>query len=442
LKTSVFVFLVSLMLADSATYGQSLPQVAPEFEAELSLWMQEANVPAVSICTIENGEISYLRSFGRLKSGMPVPENPIFNLASMTKPVATLVALALVEDGIWSMDEPLYHYWVDPDVAKDPLHKKLTTRHVLLHKTGFQNWRRASPSNKLVFEFEPGTKHFYSGEGFEYLRRAIERKLDTSFESLVASLVLEPAGMTDTGYWSEDTDMGRFAYPHDSAGDPYDAPVRSGVGAANNLLSTARDYCRFFIYILQGAGLSDSLYQQMIDPRVDIGQHTGRGLGWLILKDLPNGEYGLSHGGSNSGIKTQGFLLPESKRGLVVLTNGDNGFSVINNLIRTHYEDGDAIVNSMYGLSPRRETPVSGAVLDRFTGKWIDNLGRTHRIRKGEDNRLRFSGEGVPSVTLYAESETTFFLKDFDVQFVFESPDTLILVSGGNVDWTARKINQ
>ena len=56
------------------------------------------------------------------------------------------------------------------------------------------------------------------------------------------------------------------------------------------------------------------------------------------------------------------------------------------------------------------------------------------------DGVLKFSGEGLPNVTLYPESENCFFLKDFDVQFEFTTSDSFILINAGNIDWTAEKV--
>jgi CubicO group peptidase (beta-lactamase class C family) len=50
-----------------------------------------------------------------LKKDTPAPDNAIFNVASLSKPISTLLTLQLVSNGDWDLDEPLYHYWVDPD---------------------------------------------------------------------------------------------------------------------------------------------------------------------------------------------------------------------------------------------------------------------------------------------------------------------------------------
>lgn len=178
--------------------AQTNNKVNFHFEDKVNGWLAENNVPAAGIGLIENGEIKYVKVFGELKKGVPAPDNAIFNVASITKTVVTMLTLKLVQTGQWNLDEPLSDYWVDPDVANDSLHTKLTTRHVLTHQTGFPNWRRDHPDGKLAFEFQPGTKYQYSGEGYEYLRRALEHKFGKPLDKLADSLLFKPLGMKDT----------------------------------------------------------------------------------------------------------------------------------------------------------------------------------------------------------------------------------------------------
>ena len=87
------------------------------------------------------------------------------------------------------------HYWIDPDVQNDPRHKMLTTRHVLTHQSGFENWRSMSASKKLEFIADPGTKVNYSGEGLEYLRRALEKKFNEPLDQLARKRLFRSYGM-------------------------------------------------------------------------------------------------------------------------------------------------------------------------------------------------------------------------------------------------------
>jgi len=188
-----------------------------------------------------------VKVFGELKKGVPAPDNAIFGVASMTKPVVAMLTLKLVQAGKWDLDEPLCHYWVDPDVAKDPRHKQVTTQHVLSHQTGFRNWRRNHPTRELAFEFDPGTGYLYSGEVFVYLQRALERKFQKSLVQLSDSIIFKPLGMKDTRYyWDKNMDGSRFVFWHDAQGNLHDpaSPKERGIGAvsaAGSLLTTVED---------------------------------------------------------------------------------------------------------------------------------------------------------------------------------------------------------
>jgi CubicO group peptidase (beta-lactamase class C family) len=73
------------------------------FEKQLPEWMKEANVPAVGIGIIEDGKLKYTKVFGELRNGVPgkqlSPENTIFQIASLTKPVVEVLTLMLVTKG-------------------------------------------------------------------------------------------------------------------------------------------------------------------------------------------------------------------------------------------------------------------------------------------------------------------------------------------------------
>lgn len=394
------------------------------YQDKIPVWLAENNVPCVGIGLIENGKIKYVKVFGELQKNVPAPVNTIFNIASQTNPVVAMLTLKLVESGQWKLDEPLYKYWIDPDVIGDTLHKKLTTRHVLSHQTGFVNWRINHPSKKLTFDFVPGTKFQYSGEGFEYLRKALENKFKKPLEKLLDSLVFKPLGMKDTRYWSEDLYTARFARWHDANGKRYQVSDRTGVRAADDLLTTIEDYCKFGIDVMNGAGLSSSLFNDMIRPQVEVKKHYYRGLGWGLVKDLPHGEYALEHGGSDIGVRTMAVFLPQSKRGVVVMTNGDNGMNVFNNVIKESIDIGKDILEYIY-QSPTVHTVIAlpADVIENYIGTYMQPNGRAMIITK-EDNAIKMSGDGIPAFVLYPETENRFFLKDFDAQLEFIRDET------------------
>ena len=68
------------------------------------------------------------------------------------------------------------------------------------------------------------------------------------------------------------------------------------------------------------------------------------GLGWEVHPDLPGGEYALIHSGSDRGVNAVIILLPKSKQGLVVLTNGDNGYRLYERAVVESLTVGEALM--------------------------------------------------------------------------------------------------
>jgi CubicO group peptidase (beta-lactamase class C family) len=337
-----FLFKIITVLCCTLLYAAAAEaQVADSAIVRL---MQERHIPVLGLGFINNGKVVLSKVYGELKTGVPAPANTLFNVASVTKTITTLVTLRLVNAGKWNLDEPICHYWTDPDVKADPRSKRLTTRHILTHQTGFPNWRWMTPSKKLAFEFEPGLKFQYSGEGMEYLRHALEKKFHRSLEQLADSLIFKPLHMNDTHLIWNDTMLDHFAVAHNDKGEALEIVKNSEPSAADQLKTTVADYNRFMIWVMNGAGLSKSLYQQMTSPLSRIKENKFIGLGWAIYPDI-GGEFGLSHSGIDPGVNTIVFVLPKSKRALLIFTNSDNGPQIYSELVKRFLkEQGNAII--------------------------------------------------------------------------------------------------
>lgn len=320
-------------------------------EATVHAWLKSSNVPVVGIGLIEGGRVKQARVFGELRPGSAAPNAAIFNLASLTKPVVAMLTLKLVSQGQWDLDEPLAHYFVEPDLANDPNLIKVTTRLVLTHETGLPNWRGNEPGKKLWFAFEPGTGVKYSGEGYQYLRQALEHKFKQPLDELARRLILEPWGMKDTRfYWDKTMKESLYAGGHDKDGKALEIEKWYEPNGANLLLTTVEDYSRFGAHVLRGGDLSKEVYREMVTPHAPAGTDTTKnpfGLCWRLVPDLSNGEYALVHTGRNPGLATIVILLPQSQRGIVVLTNGENGEEVYKKVVGGSLDLGTEILGRL-----------------------------------------------------------------------------------------------
>ena len=311
-----------------------------DFRDSVPAWLDASHVPALAVAVIEGGNVTSIQTFGELRPGVPMSPRALFNVASLTKPIVAVTTLRLASAGKLDLDAPLDPDWIDPDIRGDPRHSKLTARIVLSHQTGFPNWRSNAPNGKLGFLFDPGTKFGYSGEGFEYLRHALEHKYGRSLQQLSDSILFRPLRMTETTFgWNPSEDTSRFAFGHDANGAPIAERMRTmdRPNAADWLVTTIGDYSKFGEYVLHGAGIARPVFADMTKPQVQLEGKSGEamGLGWEVMAGPTDDPVILMHTGSDDGIKTMILLLPTSQRGLVMFTNGERGMDVVMKLLKS-----------------------------------------------------------------------------------------------------------
>jgi CubicO group peptidase (beta-lactamase class C family) len=208
LVPSLLMLLACTGLARAEDKARPVPE---QIQSQLQELMQRYQVPGMAVARIGDGRLVWQAGLGRRNSTDPVTPETVFNVASLTKPLFASLVMQLVAEDELALDENLSQYWVDPDLAEDPRLQQLTPRILLSHQGGLPNWRG---ERKLAFMFAPGERHEYSGEGFEYLRRAIEKKTGRSLSELMQAQVLAPAGMSHTSMgWDpamDDQLAGRF----------------------------------------------------------------------------------------------------------------------------------------------------------------------------------------------------------------------------------------
>jgi len=409
---------------------------------KITQWQQDLSIPNVAVGIINNGKIESAKVYGNTITDKPAPANMMFEVASVTKVVFTTLVLKLVEAKHWDLDEPLYHYYTDPDVAANPYSKLLTARHVLSQQTGFDNWRWMNETGKLVFNFKPGTRFNYSGEGMEYLRLAIEHKFNKPLQVLADSILFKPWRMTDTHHdWDGKANFSRYAHMYDVDGKEIiktDYSIQAS--AAAGITTTIGDMCRFALEVLNGAQLSPNLYNTMVTPQTVINPNLQQGLGWRVI-NLSTGEYALQHAGNDGGVAALMVLLPKTKRGIVVLTNADNGLVMCNNIARAVFTEGPEIIHKAYKSTNISDVPPVFAMnegeLKEYTGdfKRADGVEVTVTIKNGG---LVLRMAGIPLLNLIAEAENRFYLADMDVKITFDRDDdnkveAVTIVDGANM---------
>ena len=259
---------LSLSLLSAAVpailFGQSVaqPNARGLLDERVPQWLKEYDVPSAAIAYIEDEKVAWIAVYGEQSPGVRASPKTIYNVASLTKPVAAETILRLASKGAIELDEPLHPFWVDPDVAENPWHKLLTPRLALSHQTGFKNWRYET-KDVLQFQWQPGTQTGYSGEGYNYVARFTEKKLGRSFEDLAKEHVFDPIGMNETSFTKRSWHEGRLAHPHgpNITGEPV-APAKWN--AADLLHTTIGDYAKFVVSVMRNERVSKPIAGQRL----------------------------------------------------------------------------------------------------------------------------------------------------------------------------------
>lgn len=326
--------------------------------------MDSAHVPGLALALIDRNQIVYSQGYGRTKSdsSQRVTAETVFDAASLSKPIFAYAVLQLVDEKVLDLDKPLYHYLPYPDVAHDERYKLITARMVLSHRTGFPNWRKNRRSKELSLIRTPGERFGYSGEGFVYLQRVVEKLMGKPVNELLTERVFRPLGMTRSSYvWRSDFDA-NFAQPHGEQNEPEPKGKPGSANVAYSLQTTAVDYARFVQAVLQGRGLQPATVRQMLSRQSQLPQrfsgtdslstdlYWGLGFG---LEARPAGD-NFWHWGDNDSFKCFVMASPTQQKAVVYFTNSSHGLRFITELIQ-YYLGGEHSVTAFLGYKSYKD---------------------------------------------------------------------------------------
>ncbi len=323
--------LVNLFHNPSVTATENL---IANFESQIPKLMQAALIPGLSLAIIHNGKLFWSKGFGvkNQYTKQLINSQTIFAAASLTKPLFAYAVLKLVERGQLNLDTPLTKYTDKPYIS-DPRIELVTTRKVLSHTTGFPNWSGYKP---VWFKNQPGRKFGYSGEGFLYLQKVVEKITGQPLAQYLQQEMLTPLGMNDSSLVWEPTYAAIASDGHNREGKPKAMSKPKVAGSAGSLRTTATDYAQFLIAMMNPGSvdsytLTETTLQQMLTPQIKISQSIDWGLGWGLEK-TNNGRF-FWHWGDLGTFKSFTLASRESKTGIVILTNSQNGLKISEQIV-------------------------------------------------------------------------------------------------------------
>jgi CubicO group peptidase (beta-lactamase class C family) len=337
---------------------------AQEIDATVTRLMRAAKIPGAGIAIFNDRSVVYRKTYGvrDKKKNLPLTPDSVFTAASLTKSAFAYLVMQLVQEGVLSLDNPVYEYLPKPlpeyteytdykDLAGDDRYKKITARMLLDHTSGFPNWRRFNNDKKLNINFEPGSRFAYSGEGITLLQFVVETITDRSLAGLMREHIFVPFRMTRTSMIWEPRFETDFANAYDEQDRSLGPQRRKYPDAAGSMQTTLADYSRFLQAVMHGDGLKKETRDVMLAPQIQIlSKHEFPSLSTEITDENESIRlsYGLGWGlywtpygkaffkeGHDDGLRHYTVCFDKSGVGILIMTNSENGEGIYKELLET-----------------------------------------------------------------------------------------------------------
>lgn len=307
--------------------------------------ISDGQMPGAVLLVGHDGRVVYRRAFGDRSlepRREPMTVDTIFDLASLTKVVATTTAMMqLIERGKVRLNDPVAKYI--PEFAQNDK-DDITVRQLLIHHSGLTEdldltppWEGRDTAFRMAFAqkpvYPPGSKFLYSDINFITLGALVERVTDSTLDVYCTRNIFAPLFMTHTRFvppaaWRQEIAPTQYD-EHDKMlrGVVHDPTARrmGGVAGHAGLFSTADDLSKFAQALLNGKMiLSPLTVEKMTTPQQPPSSQVLRGLGWDIDSPfssnrgdlLPVGSFG--HTGFTG---TSLWIDPTTRTYIILLTN-------------------------------------------------------------------------------------------------------------------------
>lgn len=372
-----------------------LPAVHVKGDAVTRFNLQERmahyKVPGVSLAIVENGKLKWAKGYGtaNTETGTMVDTNTLFQAASISKPLAALAVLKMVEEGILDLDADVNSYLKDWKIPENKFtqDEKVTLRGLLSHTAGvtvhgFPGYRQTDHfptiievlngqgnTARIMVDTIPGSIWRYSGGGYTIMEKIIEDQSGLPFDEYMSKNIFQVIGMANSTYQQP---LGKEFQGNVSAA--YDAEGKIITGfwhnyperAAAGLWTTPADlakYCMEIQQVLAGKG-DGILSRETIEMMLSRHQNDW-GLGPSLRWE--HDSLIFMHGGKNAGFTNNLISFANRGNAVIVMTNADNGRQLISEI--------EMAVSSYYnwGISEQRivetiELPIE--TLNRYAGNY------------------------------------------------------------------------
>lgn len=310
--------------------------------------MKSLNIPGMAIGVYEDGG-EYTQGYGvtNINNPLPVDDDTLFQIGSITKTFVGTMTMILVEEGILELDTPIRTYLPEFKLVDEDVCCKVTLRHLFTHTSGWvgdwfpsgldqgsdavEQYVRSMIDNSQNTPL--GELLSYNNAGYNLAGRVLEAVTGKVFSDLLKDMLFEPLGMKDSYILPWEMMTKRFASGHQvtengvEVADPWF--IGRSSGPAGGIITSVRDMLKYIRFQL-GDGtlngkkiLSKASLNALHTPQVVFAP--GHGVALTFWVDDHRTARTLGHGGGTVGQISQLTLVPEHKFGMILVTNSATG---------------------------------------------------------------------------------------------------------------------
>lgn len=301
--------------------------------------------PGIAVGVLQNNLFTeYTKGYLNLESEKEITRETQFNVASISKILTAMAIMQLVERGEVVLDQPINTYLQRWQIYSDKFDvDEITVRRVLNHTAGLSRefgpgfnssdslvslidvfTGKSEKRKPLEIVYAPGSGSLYSNMGYGLLQMLIEDVSGLSFDGFISKNIFAPLGMSQSTFVDplKLDDKTNLATPYNHVLQPQEQE-RFVVVAAAGLLSTLNDLEKL---MLEQTKIQRLLTRKSYDKML-AGLTDGYGLGHMFVIDGSRIAF-TGHSGLGMGWNAAYWFIPNSSNGIIVLTNGDNGFYI------------------------------------------------------------------------------------------------------------------
>jgi len=393
--TSLLIYALFFILP---AVSQSLPVLSPHEAGVDTQRLQTVDkiiqssidnneTPGAVLVVVRDSAIIYQKAYGKKQTVPKEREmelSTVFDLASLTKPVATATALfMLVEKGDLRLSDPVSRFipdfkpWTDPETDRN---HEITVKHLLTHTSGLPSYppveqlvsEHGSPAQDAVVDYlrnvdrsnQPGTAFTYSCPNFVMIQQIIESVTGQTLAEFTKNNIFNPLGMDNTTYIPPDDMISSIAPTTFKDNelltgvvhDPFARKLMGGNSGNAGLFSTGSDLALFSAMLLNNGEINGV---RILSP---LGVHTlttiptgfesfGRSPGWDVHSSFASNQgdlFGDKTYGHTGYTGTSLIIDPETRTAVILLTN------------RVHPDDSTSVVR----LRSLVANVVAGAIVE------------------------------------------------------------------------------